>query len=198
VFWPLQSLFKGSKIHRDSNSQKESSLGNVNLHFHTLLGPCPWDLFALVANPRLGLRQHSHLSRCCHCQPNTNGFTSLIVRISRICSIKCNSSQGKELSQPTPHQSILPFNNWNIWLFTQTCQCVFTWLCQCHLELERDKRPSSFYLGHFSSSKVFDHITKDASIFHFKRSNSHRLNYFPTSTPSKHTSHHHNRPIASR
>jgi hypothetical protein len=37
-----------------------------------------------------------------------------------------------------------------IWLFIQTCRCVFTWLCQCHLEHERDKKPSSFYLGPFS------------------------------------------------
>jgi len=44
----------------------------------------------------------------------------------------------------------------------------FTQLCQCHLELEGDKRSSFFYLGHFFSSKSFDHITKDASVFHFK------------------------------
>jgi hypothetical protein len=30
--------------------------------------------------------------------------------------------------------------------------------------LKGDKRPSSFYLGHFSLSKKFDHITKDANI----------------------------------
>jgi hypothetical protein len=33
------------------------------------------------------------------------------------------------------------------------------------LELEGDKRSSSFYLGHFSLSKSFDHIIKDANIF---------------------------------
>jgi hypothetical protein len=52
-------------------------------------------------------------------------------------------------------------------------------------------RFSSFYLGHFSSSKSFDHIIKDAITFHLKSGDNHRLNYFPTSTPSKHTSHHH-------
>jgi hypothetical protein len=97
----------------------------------------------------------------------------------------------------TPHWSIIPHNNWSIWLFTQTCQCVFTQLCQCHLELERVKRLSSFYLGHFFSSKSFDHITKDVSILHFKLGNSHRFSYFSTSTPSKHTSHHHGWSIAS-
>ncbi len=66
-----------------------------------------------------------------------------------------------------------------------TYQCVFTRLCQCHLELERDKMPSSFYLGHFSSSKSFDHITKDVRVFHLKSSNSRRLNYFLTSHPFK-------------
>jgi hypothetical protein len=81
-------------------------------------------------------------------------------------------------------------------LATQTCRCVFTWICQCQLELERARRPSSFYLGHFSSSKSFYHITKDASILHLKLGGSRRFNYFPTSTPSNHTSHHHSWPIA--
>jgi hypothetical protein len=142
-------------------------------------------------------RWHSHPSRCCHCRPNSSKFTSLILHNSKICCLQCNSSQGKELSQPTPHWSIPPFNNWGIWLLTQTCQCVFTQSCQCHLELEKVKRPSSFYLGHFSLSKKFDHITKDANILHLKLGNNHRLNYFPTSTFSKHTSHHHDQSIAS-
>jgi len=143
-------------------------------------------------------RWHSHFNRCCHCQPNTSGFTFLILCNSRICYLWCSSSQGKELLQPTPHWSIPPLNNWGIWSLTQTCQCVFIWLCQCHLELERDKMPSSFYLSHFSSSKSFNHIIKDANIFHFKLGGSHRLSYFLTSTPSRHTSHHHGRSIASR
>jgi hypothetical protein len=72
---------------------------------------------------------------------------------------------------------------------------VFTWLCQCHLELERARGPSCFYFGYFFLSKNFNHITKDSSIFHLKSSGSYRPNYFPTSTPSRHTSHHHNWPI---
>jgi hypothetical protein len=44
--------------------------------------------------------------------------------------------------------------------------------------------------------KFFDHITKDANIFHLKSGDSRRLSYFLTSTPSRHTSHHHNQPIA--
>jgi hypothetical protein len=50
------------------------------------------------------------------------------------------------------------------------------------LELEGDRRPSSFYLGHFSSSKNLNHIIKDVNIFHIKSNNSHRVSYFPTST----------------
>jgi hypothetical protein len=37
-------------------------------------------------------RWHSHLSWHCHCWPNASGFTSPILRNSRICCIKCNSS----------------------------------------------------------------------------------------------------------
>ncbi len=73
----------------------------------------------------------------------------------------------------------------------------FTWLCQCHLELEKAKGPSSFYLGHFFSSKSFNHITKDASVLHLKPGDNCRLNYFLTSNPSRHTSHHRNWSIAS-
>jgi hypothetical protein len=116
---------------------------------------------------------------------------------SRICCLKCSSSQGKDLLQLTTHWSIPPLNNWSIWLLTQTCRCVFTRLCQCHLELEGDIRPSSFYLGHFFSSKFFDHIIKDASVFHLKSCDNYKLSYFPTSTSSRHTSHHHGRSIAS-
>jgi hypothetical protein len=74
---------------------------------------------------------------------------------------------------------------------------VFTRLCQCHLELEGDKRPLSFYLGHFFSSKSFDHTTKDANVFHFKLGDSHKLSYGLTSTFSRHISHQHNWFIAS-
>ncbi len=116
----------------------------------------------------------------------------------RFVCLRCSSSQGKELLQLTPHWSILPFNNWSIWLLTQTCWWIFTRLCQCHLELERARRPSSFYLGHFFSLESFNHITKDANILHLKSSGRHRLNYFLTSTPSRHTSHHHSQPIVSR
>ncbi len=123
---------------------------------------------------------------------------SLILHNSRICCFRCNSSQWKDLLQPTPHRSIPPFSNWSIGLFTQTYRCVFTWLCQYHLEFEGDKRPLSLCFGRFSSPKSFNHITNDASIFHLKSSNNRRLNYFPTSTPSRHTSHHHSQSIASR
>jgi hypothetical protein len=136
-------------------------------------------------------------SWCCHCRPNVSVFTSLILCNSRIYCLKCNLSQWKEVSRLIPHWSILPLNNWDIWLLTQTCGCVFTWLCQCHLELERAKGPSSFYLGHFSSSNFFDHITKDANILHLKSSDTCRLDHSFTSTRSKHTSHHHNQSIVS-
>ncbi len=143
-------------------------------------------------------RWHSHPTRHCHCWPNASGFTSPILRNLRICHLLYNSSEGKELSQLTPHWSIPPLSNWGIWLLTRTCQHVFTWLCQCHLKLERAKKPSSFYLGHFSSSKSFNHITKHASILYLKSSSRCKLSYFLTSNPSRHTSHHNNWSITSR
>jgi hypothetical protein len=110
--------------------------------------------------------------------------------------VASNATRAKEKNYCNQHLTDIPFfNNWTIWLFTQTCRCVFTWLCHCHLELERARGPSSFYLGHFSLSKNFDHITKDASVFHFELGGNYRFNYFPTSTLSKHTSHHHSRSI---
>jgi hypothetical protein len=54
-----------------------------------------------------------------------------------------------------------------------------------------------FCLDYFSSLKDFNHITKDASIFHLKLGGGRKPNYFPTSTPLQHTSHHHGQPIAS-
>jgi hypothetical protein len=109
------------------------------------------------------------------------------------CCLQCDSNQRKELSWLTPQWSIFPFNNWNLWMFTQTSWCVFTQLCQCHLELERVLKPSFFCFGYFSFSKNFNYIARNANIFHLKSSGSGRPSYFLTSTPLRHTAHHHNR-----
>jgi hypothetical protein len=94
--------------------------------------------FLLLTNRHYAYqRRHSHLRRRCHCRLNSSIFISLILRNSRICCLRCNSSQRKELLQLTPHWSIPPLSNWSIWLLTQTCQYVSTQLYQCHLELER-------------------------------------------------------------
>jgi len=37
---------------------------------------------------------------------------------------------------------------------TQTSQCVFTQLCQWHLELKRAQGPSSFCFGYFFRQKI--------------------------------------------
>jgi len=39
---------------------------------------------------------------------------------------------------------------WSIWMFKQTSWCVLTWLCQCHVKLQRARGPSYFCLGYFS------------------------------------------------
>ncbi len=141
----------------------------------------------------------AHLSWHYRCRPNVGIFISLILHNSNICHLRWwRSSQGKQILQPTFHWSIPPFSNWSTWLFTQTCWCVFTQLCQCHLEVERAKRLSSLYFGHFFSLKNFNHITKDARIFHLKLGGNHRFKYLSTSTPLGHTSHHHDRPIVGR
>ncbi len=57
--------------------------------------------------------------------------------------------------------------------------------------------PHLFTLITFFCQKVLIHITNDSTIFHLKLGDSYRFNYFSTSTPSKHTSHDHNRSIAS-
>jgi hypothetical protein len=124
-------------------------------------------------------------SWCCHCQSNINKFASLILCNSRICYLRNNSSQRKELLWLTPHK-FPPFSNWGVWMSKQTSWCVLTQLCQCHVELQRTRRLSSFCLGYFSLSKNFNSITKDASIFHLKSGDSDRCSYFSTSTPSKH------------
>jgi hypothetical protein len=106
--------------------------------------------------------------------------------IQKICCFWCSSIEKTKLLRLTPYQSILPFNNWNIWMFTQTCGCVFTQLCQCHYELEKATKPSSLCFDNFFSSKKFNHVVKLAIIFHFKSGDSCRLNYFLTSTFSAH------------
>jgi hypothetical protein len=60
-----------------------------------------------------------------------------------------NVAQAKERSYCDWHP-VDPFLPLAIEVFG-TCRCVFTQLSQCHLGLEGDIRPSSLYLGHFSS-----------------------------------------------
>ncbi len=71
-FLPLQSFFEKLKVHRDSNSQSGSSLGNVGVHSLALshipgnmkcdswasFWPAPLQALALVVSLRVGLRQH--------------------------------------------------------------------------------------------------------------------------------------------
>ncbi len=66
--WPFKSIFENLGLHRDSNSQNESPLGNVWIHSLTLLHspesvnvtpefhsrPPPFHALALVASQRLG------------------------------------------------------------------------------------------------------------------------------------------------
>jgi hypothetical protein len=89
---------------------------------------------------------NSHLRWCCHCWSNTTKFILSILHVSRICCLQNSSSQIKELSQPTTHWSFPPFSNWDVWMSKQTSWCVFTWLCQCYVKLQKIKRPSFFFV----------------------------------------------------
>jgi hypothetical protein len=88
-------------------------------------------------------------------------------------------------------------NNLGVWMFKQTSWCILTQLCQCHVEHQKVKLPSSFCFGYFSPLKKFNYIAKNANIFHLKSGSSGRFNYFLISTPSKHTPHHHGWPLTS-
>ncbi len=75
----------------------------------------------------------------------------------------------------------------NFWELRRTPSSHFQ-ECEFHLHTclkvgLRHKRPSSFYLGHFSLLKILDHIIKDTNIFHIKSNNSHKLSYFPQLPP---------------
>jgi hypothetical protein len=48
---------------------------------------------------------------------------------------------------PTNH--FPPFSNWSVWMFRQTSWCVLTWLCYCHVELQRNKGPFFLFLVTF-------------------------------------------------
>jgi hypothetical protein len=150
--------------HSDKHTRTQDTICNQHLccHYVKCWFPCGTKTITYASFNHIELlsltnwhyayqRWHLHLSERCYCWSNVIKFISLILRNSRICYLRCNSSQRKDLLQLTPHWSISPLSNWGIWLLTQTCRCVFTWLCQCHLELEGDKKRSFFYLGHFSS-----------------------------------------------
>jgi hypothetical protein len=90
-------------------------------------------------------RWNSHFSSHCHNWTNTCRFTSLILHNSRICYLQCSSIQIKKLLQLTPHNQFLPLAIEVFGCLPQTCWCVFIRLCQCHLELQKARRHSSFF-----------------------------------------------------
>jgi hypothetical protein len=96
-----------------------------------------------------------------------NGFISSILCHPTICCFQCGSSQRTKLLQLTPCRLIPPLSNGSIWMSTLVGGCVFTQLCQCHLEFERIRMPS-FCLGYISSAKKFNHIAKAVGILHLK------------------------------
>ncbi len=89
------------------------------------------------------------------------------------------------------------FQQWRYLDVYTNKQMCFLQLCQCHLEFERTRRPSSFCFGFFFLAKTFNHIVKVANILHLKSGDNYRPNYFPTSTPSKHIACLHDQLIAS-
>ncbi len=62
--------------------------------------------------------------------------------------VASNGTQAKERSYHNwhPTRSIPPFSNWSIWLFTQTCPCVFTW---CAYAIWSLKGPKGLHLFTF-------------------------------------------------
>ncbi len=147
-----------------------------------------FQLFLSTSQHCVYQRWHLHLNQCWHVRSNVRGFTPSILH---------NSSQGKELLQLHPTNQFLPLT---IKVFDYVHKHVNVFLHDCAnaiWSLKRTKGPSSFYFGHFFSSKSFNHITTYAIVFHLKLGDSCSLSYFPTSTPLKHTSHHHDQPIAS-
>jgi hypothetical protein len=142
-------------------------------------------------------RWHSHLSQHYHYWPYVNKFTSSTLCNLRISCIGCNSNQGKELSKPTPHWSIPPLSRLKyLVVYTNMPMCFYTTML-IPFGAWRGQKAFIFLPWSFFFVKSFDHITNVANIFHLKSSDSRRLSYFPTSTPSKHTSHHYSWPITS-
>jgi hypothetical protein len=80
-------------------------------------------------------------------------------------------------------------------VYTNMPMCFYT-IVPMPFRTRKGQRPWSFYLGHFSLSNFFDNITKDANILHLKSGSSYKLNYFSTSTPSRHISNHNGQLIA--
>jgi len=58
-------------------------------------------------------------------------------------------------------------------------------------EASKDLKAFLFLSWLFFSSKKFNFIANNVSILHLKLGNNGKPSYFPTSTPSKHTPHHH-------
>jgi hypothetical protein len=98
-------------------------------------------LLLLINQHCVRQKWNSHPCWCCHCWLNTYKSISLILHNSNIYYLQCSSSQKKwTITTNIPS----PFNNWSIWMSTQTSRCVLIWLCQYHLKPQKAKKPSSF------------------------------------------------------
>jgi hypothetical protein len=91
-FWPLQSLSKNSEVHRDSNSQSGSSLGNVGVHSLTL----SHTLGNMKCDSRPSHLAHTFASPCLRYKPKVRVVTQILLNI--ISLNLCTSKSKRPLS----------------------------------------------------------------------------------------------------
>jgi len=110
-----------------------------------------------------------------------------------------NAFQAKEMNycNQHPNDQFFPLAIEIFWCLHKHVDVFLHECANAIWSLKRPKGPPFFCFGYFSSSKNFNYVAKDANIFHLKLGNNNRPSYFPTSTPWRHTPHHHGWPITS-
>ncbi len=99
-------------------------------------------------------RRNSHPSRHCHCKLNTSGFTSLIMHNLKICCLRSNSSQRKEVSQSIPHWPFLPLSNWGVWMSNKQADVFLHNYANAMWNIKRLEGPPLFILVTFLYQKI--------------------------------------------
>jgi hypothetical protein len=89
-FWPLALIYEHSRVYRDSNSQRENSLGSVRVHSLTL----SYTPKSMRCDSRASFLVRTLASPCLGCEPKARVATTTVLLKYQLVQGACKIKEG--------------------------------------------------------------------------------------------------------